>query len=170
MGSGSERSGIAAVTGAVLPRSKASGTGLPREWGSGCGGQVRERVIGGVEALPEAAAERAVIDGAPNLQQPVGTAPRPAHVLRCVHPAVHQEVGRAFGQCRTDPQSGPVPLAVVNQPVALPEEADISRWKRVIGDGLRSQTDRRQATEVAIAATVLNHMLELGRPEYVRIA
>ncbi len=49
-------------------------------------------------------------------------------------------------------------------------EADVSRWKRVIGDGLRSQTDRRQATEVAIAAKVLNHMLELGRPEYVRIA
>jgi hypothetical protein len=49
-------------------------------------------------------------------------------------------------------------------------EADISRWKRVIGDGLRSQTDGRQATEVAIAANVLNHMLELGRPEYVRIA
>ncbi len=49
-------------------------------------------------------------------------------------------------------------------------EADISRWKRVIGDGLRSQTDRRQATEVAIAATVLNHMLGLGRPEYVRVA
>jgi len=49
-------------------------------------------------------------------------------------------------------------------------EADISRWKRVIGDGLRSQTDGRQATEVAIAANVLNHMLELGRPAYVRIA
>jgi hypothetical protein len=49
-------------------------------------------------------------------------------------------------------------------------EADISRWKRVIGDGLRSQTDGRQATEVAIAANVLNRMLELGRPEYVRIA
>jgi hypothetical protein len=49
-------------------------------------------------------------------------------------------------------------------------EADISRWKRVIGDGLRSQTDGRQATEVAIAADVLNRMLELGRPEYVRIA
>ena len=48
-------------------------------------------------------------------------------------------------------------------------EADISRWKRVIGDGLRSQTDGRQATEVAIAADVLNRMLELGRPEYVRI-
>ena len=48
-------------------------------------------------------------------------------------------------------------------------EADISRWKRVIGDGLRSQTDGRQTTELAIAAHVLNRMLELGRPEYVRI-
>jgi Transposase DDE domain len=49
-------------------------------------------------------------------------------------------------------------------------ESDIARWKRVIGDGLRSQTDGRQATEVAIAAELLNQMLELGRPEYVRIA
>jgi hypothetical protein len=49
-------------------------------------------------------------------------------------------------------------------------EADISRWKRVIGDGLRSQTNGQQATEVAIAAKALNHMLELGRPEYIRIA
>ncbi len=29
---------------------------------------------------------------------------------------------------------------------------------------------RRQAIEVAIAASVLNRMLELGRPEYIRIA
>ena len=49
-------------------------------------------------------------------------------------------------------------------------EADVSRWKRVIGDGLRSQTDGRQATEVAIATNVLNRMLALGRPEYIRIA
>jgi hypothetical protein len=49
-------------------------------------------------------------------------------------------------------------------------EADISRWKRVIGDALRPHTDGRQATEVAIAVDVLNRMLELGRPEYVRIA
>ncbi len=49
-------------------------------------------------------------------------------------------------------------------------EADVSRWKRVIGDGLRFRTDGRQATEVAIAADVLNRMLDLGRPEYVRIA
>ena len=48
-------------------------------------------------------------------------------------------------------------------------EADISRFKRVIGDGLRSRTDRRRANEVAIAVSVLNRMLDLGRPEYVRI-
>src|SRR3954454_16716800 len=49
-------------------------------------------------------------------------------------------------------------------------EADVSRWKPVVGDGLRFQTDGRQATEVAIAADVLNRMLDLGRPEYVRTA
>ena len=49
-------------------------------------------------------------------------------------------------------------------------EADVARWKRVIGGELRSRTDGRQATEVAIAAGVLNRMLGLGRPEYVRIA
>jgi hypothetical protein len=49
-------------------------------------------------------------------------------------------------------------------------EADIARWKCVIGGGLRSQTKRRQATEVAIATNVLNRMLDLGRPEYVRTA
>ncbi len=49
-------------------------------------------------------------------------------------------------------------------------EADIGRFKRVIGGALRSRTDGRRATEVAIAVSVLNRMLELGRPEYVRIA
>jgi hypothetical protein len=49
-------------------------------------------------------------------------------------------------------------------------EADIARWKCVIGDGLRSRTDGRQATEVAIATDVQNRMLDLGRPEDVRIA
>jgi hypothetical protein len=49
-------------------------------------------------------------------------------------------------------------------------EADVSRWKRVIGPGLRSRTDRRQATEVSIAAAALNRMLDLGRPDYVRIS
>jgi hypothetical protein len=49
-------------------------------------------------------------------------------------------------------------------------EADIGRWKRVSGDAPPSQTRARQATEVAIAVTILNRMLKMGRPNYVRIA
>src|SRR5918998_5129063 len=49
-------------------------------------------------------------------------------------------------------------------------EAGIARFERVIGDALRSHTDGRQATEVAIAVRALNRMSELGRPEYVRLA
>ena len=40
----------------------------------------------------------------------------------------------------------------------------------VIGDALRSRTDRTEATEVGIAAAALNRMLAFGRPNYVRIA
>src|SRR5215213_825756 len=49
-------------------------------------------------------------------------------------------------------------------------EATIGRFKRVIGDGLRSHTDERRATEMDVAVQVLNRMLELGRPESARIA
>ena len=35
-------------------------------------------------------------------------------------------------------------------------EADIGRYKRVIGDALRSRTKGRQMTEVAIAVASLN--------------
>ena len=49
-------------------------------------------------------------------------------------------------------------------------EAAIGRWKQVIGDGLRAHTDERRATEVDVAVYTLNRMLELGRPNYVRIA
>ena len=49
-------------------------------------------------------------------------------------------------------------------------EAAVSRYKRVIGDTLPSQTDGRQATEAAIAVGLLHRLFELGRPESVRIA
>ena len=49
-------------------------------------------------------------------------------------------------------------------------EAAIGRYKRVIGDGLRSRTDRRRATEVAVAVRTLNRMMALGRRHYVRTA
>jgi hypothetical protein len=49
-------------------------------------------------------------------------------------------------------------------------ETAISRFKRVIGGGLRSRTEERRAIEVAVAVHMLNRMLELGRPNYVRLA
>jgi Transposase DDE domain len=40
-------------------------------------------------------------------------------------------------------------------------EAAIGRWKRVIGDGLRSRIDGRRATEVDVAVHALNRMLDV---------
>ena len=48
-------------------------------------------------------------------------------------------------------------------------EADISRFKRVMVDGLRSRTDRRRATEISVAVNAMNRMLELGHSDYIRI-
>jgi hypothetical protein len=48
-------------------------------------------------------------------------------------------------------------------------EASIGRYKRVVGDALRSRTDQIKVTEVAAAAAALNRMLGFGRPNYVRI-
>ena len=47
-------------------------------------------------------------------------------------------------------------------------KADISRSRRIVGDCLQCRVDRRQATEVGIAASALDRMLELGRPGYIR--
>ena len=49
-------------------------------------------------------------------------------------------------------------------------EAAIGRYKRVIGDALRSREDARRLCEVKIAVKVLNRMLELGRSVCVRVA
>ena len=49
-------------------------------------------------------------------------------------------------------------------------EATIGRYKRVIGDTLRSRTPQTEAIEVAIAAAALNRMLRFEHPKYVRVA
>jgi Transposase DDE domain len=49
-------------------------------------------------------------------------------------------------------------------------EASIGRYKRVIGDTLRSREDARRMCEIKIGAKTLNRMLELGRPICVRAA
>ena len=49
-------------------------------------------------------------------------------------------------------------------------EGQFARWKQVIGDRLRFHSDEARDTEIAIAAQVLNRMLDLGRPDSVRVA
>ena len=49
-------------------------------------------------------------------------------------------------------------------------EAAIGRFKRVIGNELRSRTGKRRATERNVAVVVLNRMLDFRRPKSVRIA
>jgi hypothetical protein len=85
--------------------------------------------LAGVESLSEAGAERPIVDGAANLQQEIGPSARPTHLLGFVHPAVHQEVGRAFGDRGPDPQSGTVPLGIIDQLVALAAEITIQRMQ-----------------------------------------
>ncbi len=43
-----------------------------------------------------------------------------------------------------------------------PVEADVARFKRVIGDALRSRTDGRQGTEVAVAVDALTRHCQLA--------
>ena len=49
-------------------------------------------------------------------------------------------------------------------------KAFFSRWKRVIGNGLRFRTEDRRNTGIAIPIRVLNYMLDPGRPDFARIA
>ena len=49
-------------------------------------------------------------------------------------------------------------------------EGQIGRFKQVIGPMLRFHTAKAQATEIAIAIEVLNRMLDLGRPNSIRVA
>lgn len=46
----------------------------------------------------------------------------------------------------------------------------MGRFKQVIGGGMCSRTDVRRVTEVNVAVHALNRMLDLGRPESVRVA
>jgi hypothetical protein len=45
-------------------------------------------------------------------------------------------------------------------------EGQFARWKQVIDNGLRFRSDEARATAIA----ALNRMLDLGRPNTVRVA
>ncbi|MFT7624947.1 MAG: hypothetical protein ACI9WU_004138, partial [Myxococcota bacterium] len=49
-------------------------------------------------------------------------------------------------------------------------ENGMYRYKRIIGDALRSRTPDAQKREVLIAVNVLNRMTQIGMPESVPVA
>jgi hypothetical protein len=49
-------------------------------------------------------------------------------------------------------------------------EAQMSRWKTVIGPKLKARTLLNQRTETAIGVSILNRMSKLGRAEFERVA
>src|SRR4051812_7044348 len=154
-GTGSTRPTLCAATAWRISRQSLSdsNTGLSRDWGSCHDGCWRMRIVGGLEALPEAGAERAVVDGAADLEQPIGTAPRPAHLLRFVHATIDEEVGCSLGQRRANPQPGPVPFAVVDQPIALPDEVAVQRLQR----GPQLARGRDGSAAAGLATEVVHH-------------
>lgn len=83
------------------------------------------KIVSWVEFLSESGVEFAVVDGAANLEQEICTASRPAHLLRFVHPTVHQEIGCPFGDGGSDPQSRSMSGGIIDQPVALAGEITI---------------------------------------------
>ena len=86
---------------------------------SGRSRYLRAQIVSRLEPLSEARTECAIVDRATDLKQKIGTPPRPAYLLLLVHPPVHQEIGRAFGDRGANPQARAVPLGVVDQPGAL---------------------------------------------------
>src|SRR3954447_804925 len=99
----------------------------------------------GLKQMAESGAELAVDDGAADLQQEIGAAPGPAHLLLLVHAAVDQEVGRAFGDRGADPLTGAMPLGVVDQPCALAGQVAVNLTQR------RPQPARRGTLRAAAA-------------------
>src|SRR3954468_20432508 len=121
--------------------------GPSRLWGSGSQSQAGDGVgfRFGLEQLAESGAELAVDDGAADLEQEIGAAAGPAHLLLLVHAAVDQEVGGAFGDRRADPLTGVMPLGIVDQPCTLAGQVAVDLVQR------RPQPARRGAARAAAA-------------------
>ena len=81
--------------------------------------------------LTEAGTKRPVVNCAADLQHQVSASPRPAHLLRLVHPAIDQEIRRALSHRSPDAHAGAVSSGVVDQPGALATEISVDLVKRM---------------------------------------
>src|SRR5689334_3795908 len=84
-----------------------------QDWGSSSHGHIGNGIDFSFEELSEGGAELAVEGGAADLEQEIGAAAGPSHLLRFVHAAVDQEVSRTFGERCADPQTGTMAFGIV---------------------------------------------------------
>jgi hypothetical protein len=91
-----------------------------------------------VKFLFEAGGERAIVDGAANLEQKIGSTSRRAHLLRLVHPAVHQKIGRLLGDRGSTAASAAVrpPRRPLLLPSPVPDHRLTGRWRFTSGAGV----------------------------------
>jgi len=68
---------------------------------------------GMVEALPRPETERAIVDGAADLQQEAGAASCPSHLLEFIHSPVDEEILSRFGERCSGMQAGAVTFGVM---------------------------------------------------------
>jgi hypothetical protein len=135
-------------------------------------GPLLDQVEGGVASLTgDGAYDRADVYGAVAERHPAAAVVVPPRKDAVPSEAAETEPTQRDGHLRCIAERGRLGWQKASgyNRRALAESA-ISRYKRVIGGALRSRTDRRRATEAAIGVHVLNRMLELGRPESVRVA
>jgi hypothetical protein len=87
--------------------------------GSCCLDNGRVCIADPVKSAAKSGTKRTVVNCAADLEQQIGAAPRPSHLLGLVHAPVDQEIRCAFGDRRTDPLTGSESLGVVDQPCRL---------------------------------------------------
>ena len=83
-----------------------------------------------VRELRQVGSDLAIIDGAADLEQKeVGASSGPSHLLRLVHPAVHEMIGGPFGDRCPHPQTSAMPRRVIDQPCALAPQITVEPEK-----------------------------------------
>jgi len=81
--------------------------------------------------MPKSGTEHAVLDCAADLEQQIGAISRPSHLLGLVHAPVDQEIRRALGDRRSNPQTSTMSFGIVDQPRGLAPEILIGHMQRV---------------------------------------
>src|SRR5229473_3434756 len=80
--------------------------------------------------MAEPSTESAVVDRTSDLQQQVGPASRPSHLLGLVHTTIDQEVRCAFRNRSPDAQAGTISFGVIDEPAALVAEIIVDLVQR----------------------------------------